>query len=73
MKNIELAWDRLSQKERALLITQWEIEDAYPYGQSNSKKNTDTITSHYLRKRVVEFNEVTRQVPRLFCSPNCHG
>lgn len=62
MKNIELAWDRLSQKERALLITQWKIEDSYSYGQSNSKKNTDTITSHYLRKRVFEFNEVTSSV-----------
>lgn len=62
MKNIELAWDRLSQKERALLITQWKIEDSYSYRQSNSKKNTDMITSHYLRKRVFEFNEVTSSV-----------
>jgi hypothetical protein len=59
-ENVVLAWDKLSQKERTALITQWEIEDAYPYGKSNSKKNTDRITAHYLRKRVFEFNEANK-------------
>ena len=57
MKNSEFAWDKLSQKERATLLKQWEMEDAYPYGQSNSKRNVDKITVHYLRKRIFEFNQ----------------
>ena len=54
-------WDKLSQKERATLINQWEMEDAYPYGQSNSKRNADKITSHYLRKRVQDWNNKAAQ------------
>lgn len=56
MKSNRLAWDRLSQNERYVLIKQWESEDAYPYGASNSKRPTHKITSHYLRKRVTEYN-----------------
>lgn len=57
MKNAKLAWDMLSQKERSDLIKQWESKDAYPYGQSNSKRLTHKITSHYLRKRVEGYND----------------
>lgn len=56
MKDKNLAWDRLSQKERAALIRQWESEDAYPYGISNCKRPTRKITSHYLCKRVIGYN-----------------
>lgn len=45
-------WNNLSIKERLELIKQWEIEDAYPYGHSNSRKRFDKIKNHYLVKRI---------------------
>ncbi len=45
-------WNSLSIKERLSLIEKWEKEDAYPYGNSNSRKRVDHIRNHYLLKHI---------------------
>ena len=49
-------WNSLSIKDRALLLQQWQHDNAYPYGVSNSRKRFEKIKSYYVIKAILSEN-----------------